>query len=87
MVLFYSTCLSDLWHFLGVALFSVSRAHSFDQGTIIWHLTPGSEWLNGWFLAVSAVTSSVRSFVIYTLPQTHLLSRAAKRFPTRPLSQ
>jgi hypothetical protein len=71
----YSTRLSDLWHILGVALFSVSRAPSFDQGTVIWHLTPGSEWLNGWFLAVSAVTSSVRGFVLDALPKIHLLSR------------
>jgi hypothetical protein len=73
----YFTRLSDLWHILGVALFSVSRAPSFDQGTIIWHLTPGSEWLNGWFLAVSAVTSSVRDFVLNALPKIHLLSRTA----------
>ena len=83
MVLFLFHTPSDLWHILGVALFSVSRAPSFGQGTIIWHLTPGSEWLNGWFLAVSAVTSSVRGFVIYALPKIHLLARTAIRFPAR----
>jgi len=62
---FYSKRLSDLWTILGLALFSVSRPPSFlDQGTVIWYLTPGSEWLNGWFLAVSAVTGSVRDFVL-----------------------
>ena len=61
---FYSKRLSELWTILDLALFSVSRPPSFlDQGTIICHLTPGSEWLNGWFLAVSAVTGSVRHFV------------------------
>ena len=71
---FYATRLSDLWTILGLALFSVSRPPSFlDQGTIIWCLTPGSEWLNGWFFAVSAVTSSVRGFVLLALPHSHTL--------------
>ena len=70
--------LSDVCTILGLTLFSVARPPSFlEQGTIIWHLTPGSEWLNGWFLAVSAVTSSVRDFVLNALPKIHLLSRTA----------
>ncbi len=59
--------LSDVCTILGLTLFSVARPPSFlEQGTIIWHLTPGSEWLNGWFLAVSAVTGSVRLTLLYT---------------------
>jgi hypothetical protein len=73
MVLSFScTRLPDLCTILGLTLFSVARPPSFlEQGTIIWHLTPGSEWLNGWFLAVSAVTGSVRLPIVYKPRHTH----------------
>ena len=72
--LFLFSRLSDLWTILRLALFPASRPPSFlAQGTVIWHLTPGSEWLNGWFFAVSAVTSSVRGFVLHALPHSYTL--------------
>jgi hypothetical protein len=66
MALSFSSCtrLSDLCTILGPPSF-------LEQGTIIWHLTPGSEWLNGWFLAVSAVTGSVRLTLVYKTRHTH----------------
>jgi hypothetical protein len=45
------------WNFYRIVLMYIVVT-SLVGGTVIWHLTPGSEWLNGWFLAVSAVTSS-----------------------------